>query len=154
MKNITKKYLKTIPIYGAFMLFCLSSCYKENTIMPDLLQESKGKIAYIATFWAGTNPLTKITTISAAAGSNVACNVEYTTETPVKDIKLFVANTTTVLETVPVGSAKWDAKLRNYVVVFNVKAAATKGGRVQVQAEIESTNGLLSNRRLITINSI
>ena len=137
-----------------FITSLLTSCYKENTIMPDLILESKGQVAQIAVFWAGTNPTSKITSITVDAGTNVPCNVEYTSEIPVKDIKLYTANTSTVLETIPASAAKWDAKLRTYSVVFNsVKASAVKAGRVLVQAEIETTNGLLTNRSLITIIS-
>jgi hypothetical protein len=131
----------------------LTSCYKENTVMPDLILESKGQVAQIAVFWAGTNPASKVTSLTVDAGTNVPCNVEYTSEIPVKDIKLYTANTTTLLETIPASAAKWDAKLRNYVVVFNVKASTVKAARVLVQAEIETTNGLLTNRSLITITS-
>ena len=144
MKNI---------ILSISLLVGLSSCYKENEVIPDLIAESKGKVAQIAVFWAGTNPATKITTITVDASTTVPCNVEYTSEIAVTDIKLFALNGTTALETIPASAAKWDAKLRNYVVIFNVKAPTAKGARLQVQAEATTDNGLASIRRTITINT-
>ncbi len=144
MKNI---------ILSISLLAVMTGCYKENEVIPDLIAESKGKVAQIAVFWAGANPASKVTTITIEASSMVSCNVEYTSEIPVTDIKLFALNGTTPLETIPASAAKWDAKLRNYVVIFNVKAPATKGARLQVQAEATTDNGLASIRRTITINT-
>jgi hypothetical protein len=144
--------MKNIILSISFLL-ALSSCYKEDEVIPDLIAESKGKVAQIAVFWAGTNSASKVTTITVDAGTTVPCNVEYTSEIAVTDIKLFALNGTTPLEIIPASAAKWDAKLRNYVVIFNVKAPVAKAARLQVQAEAATDNGLASIRRTITINT-
>lgn len=146
-----KKY---IAIF--FVIATMTSCYKENEIVPDVLV-SKGKIANISVFWAGLTRLT--TTVTVDAASQVPVTMEYISEEPVKEFRLYSRNGTTgtfvLLTTVPFASAgvKYDDRLRNNIAKFNVTAPPTKNAIVQFAAEIVTTNDLLSTQRIVRVNS-
>jgi hypothetical protein len=144
----------------------MTSCYKENEIVPEVLV-SKGKIANISVFWAGTTRLT--TTVTVDAATQVPVIVEYISEEPVKEFRLYsrigTPGTTpgtivftgpfVLLATVPFASAgvKYDTKLRNNVATFNVTAPTAKNATIQVASEIVTTNDLLSAQRIVRVNS-
>ncbi|WP_044170818.1 hypothetical protein [Flectobacillus major] len=155
--------MKTKSILSGFMMLlvlAMSSCYKEDSIIEDIIT-SKGKVAQIAVVWVGTTRLTTtgsaITSVTVAAGSSVNYTIEYTTETPVKEFKVYTAATSTgtqtLLTTVPASNAKYDAALRNYVVTIPVKASDTKGASVLYFAEIVTENGLASAQKSVTIRT-
>ena len=146
-----KKY---IAIF--FLIMTMTSCYKENEVVPDVLV-SKGKIANISVFWAGTTRLT--TTVTVDAASQVPVVVEYISEEAVKEFRLYSRNGTTgtfvLLTTVPLASAgvKYDERLRNNIASFNVTAPAAKNATTQFAAEVVTTNDLLSAQRTVTVRS-
>lgn len=146
-----KKY---IAIF--FLITAMTSCYKENEIVPDVLV-SKGKIANISVFWAGTTRLT--TTVTVDAASQVPVTVEYVSEESVKEFRLYSRNGTSgtfvLLNTTPFASAgvKYDTKLRNNVAIFNIVAPTPKNATTQFAAEVVTTNDLLSAQRIITVRS-
>lgn len=145
---------KIIAIF--FVITTMTSCYKENEIVPNVLV-SKGKIANISVFWAGTTRLT--TTVTVDAASQVPVIVEYISENPVKEFRLYSRNGTTgtfiLLTTIPFASAgvKYDARLRNNVVTFNVTAPTAKNATTQFAAEVVTDNDLLSAQRTVTVRS-
>jgi hypothetical protein len=146
-----KKY---IAIF--FLIMTMTSCYKENEVVPDVLV-SNGKIANISVFWAGTTRLT--TTVTVDATSQVPVTVEYISEVPVKEFRLYSRNGTTgtfvLLNTIPFASAtvKYDERLRNNVVTFNVNAPTAKNATTQFASEVVTTNDLLSAQRTVTVRS-
>ena len=139
-----------------FLITSMTSCYKENEIVPGVLV-SKGKIANISVFWAGTTRLT--TTVTVDATSQVPVTVEYISEEAVKEFRLYSRNGTTgtfvLLTTIPLASAgvKYDNRLRNNVASFNVTAPSAKNATIQFAAEVVTTNDLLSAQRTITVRS-
>lgn len=146
-----KKY---IAIF--FLIATTSSCYKENEVVPDVLV-SKGKIANISVFWAGPTRLTTSITVDATA--QVPVTVEYISEEPVKEFRLYsrvgTTGTFVLRTTIPVASAgvKYDTRLRNNVATFNVTAPTAKNATVQFASEIVTTNDLLSAQRIVTVRS-
>jgi hypothetical protein len=140
----------------------LSSCYKENEIIPALV-DSKGQIANISVFWVGATrgsaTAQPATTITVAPSAAVVCNVEYISEAVVKEFRLYTrpgtTGTFTLISTTSLSAAgvKYDTKLRNQVATFSVPAPATKGATMQVAAEIVTTNDLLSVQRTVTIKT-
>lgn len=145
---------KILTIFSIVAL--LSSCYKENEIIPDVLV-SKGKIANIAVIWAG--PTRPTTTLTVDAGTVVPVTLEFFSDEPIKEFKLYSRPATTgtyvLFSTVAVSMASvvYDAKLRNSVVKFNVTAPAAKNATLQVAAEIITTNELPSGQRTVTIRT-
>ncbi len=146
-----KKY---IAIF--FVIATMTSCYKENEIVPDVLV-SKGKIANISVFWAGSTRLA--TTVTVDASSQVPVVVEYISEEAVKEFRLYSRNGTSgtfvLLTTIPLASVgvKYDERLRNNVATFNVVAPAGKNATTQFASEIVTTNDLLSAQRTVTVKS-
>jgi hypothetical protein len=146
-----KKYIAMF-----FLIATMTSCYRENEVVPDVLV-SKGKIANISVFWAGTTRLT--TTITVDATTQVPLTVEYISEESVKEFRLYSRAGTTgtfvLLTTIPVASAgvRYDTRLRNNVATFNVTAPAVKNATVQFASEIVTTNDLLSAQRTVTVRS-
>jgi hypothetical protein len=146
-----KKYIAIFLVMAS-----MTSCYKENEIVPDVLV-SKGKIANISVFWVGTTRLT--TTVTVDATTQVPVTVEYISEEPIKEFRLYSRNGTTgtfvLLTTIPLASAnvKYDTKLRNNVATFNVSAPTAKNATLQFASEIVTTNDLLSAQRTITVRS-
>jgi hypothetical protein len=146
-----KKY---IAIF--FLIATMSSCYKENEIIPDI-SNSLGKIANISVFWAGTTRLT--TTVTVDASSQVPLTIEYISEEVVKEFRLYSRNGTTgtfvLVNTIPLASAgvKYDAKLRNNVAIINVAAPSAKNATTQFASEIVTSNDLLSAQRIVTVKS-
>lgn len=150
-----KKILSIFSIC-ALMLGGLTGCYKENEIVPDLLT-SLGNVPYISVFWAGTTRLT--TTVTVDSGTDVVLTAEYLSEVPVKEFRLLTrvgtTGTYTLVSTTPLASAGvvYDAKLRNNVVKFTIKAPAAKNATQQYAAEITGTNELIGVQRSVTIRT-
>jgi len=157
MKNIKVVLFTLLASSAVFM----TGCYEE----PDLLSEittSKGKVAQVAVVWLGTTRTTtaNTTVVSAqtiAPGANTNFNIEYTSEVPVKEFRVYWAATATgaqtLLTTIPAGTQKYDATLRNYVLAVPITAqAAAKTSRVFF-AEIVTENGLLSAQKSATLTT-
>jgi hypothetical protein len=142
--------------------FLLTGCYKE----PDLISElttSKGKVPQISVVWIGTTRTTTantsvITGLTTNAGSTTNFNIEYTSEVPVKEFKVYWAATATgaqtLIATVPAGTQKYDPILRNYVLAVPITAQETKKSTRVFFAEIVGTDGLLSAQKsaILTTN--
>ncbi len=151
-----KKYIKLITFAG---LLCqvafLSSCYKEPDLISDITV-SLGKVAQVSVVWLGPTRLTTantsvITGIKVDPKSTTNFNIEYTSELPVKEFRVYWAasatGTQTLVATVPAGGQKYDAVLRNYVLVVPVQAQDTKGTTRTFFAEIITENGLASAQK-------
>ena len=137
-------------------------CFKE----PDLISEltvSKGKVAQVAIVWLGTirqvsSSTAIISGLTADANAATKFNIEYTTEVPVKEFKVYWAATAagaqTLIATIPAGTQKYDATLRNYVLSVPVTAQDTKGTTRLFFAEIVTENGLVSAQKsaILTTN--
>lgn len=142
--------------------FLLTGCYKE----PDLISElttSKGKVPQISVVWIGTTRTTTantsvITGLTTNAGSTTNFNIEYTSEVPVKEFKVYWAATATgaqtLIATVPAGTQKYDPILRNYVLAVPITAQETKKSTRVFFAEIVGADGLLSAQKsaILTTN--
>jgi hypothetical protein len=150
--------MKNIKIFTLLILtaLCVSSCYEENTITPDLF-DSKGKVPYISVFWVGAPRLT--TNFLTDAGADVTLNIEYLSEVPVKDVRVLFRTGTTgtfnLVQTIPFASAGavYDAKLRNYVVKVAIKAPATKNTTVQYATELTGIDELIGVQRTVTVRT-
>lgn len=142
-------------------LFLLTGCYKEPDLFDDLLV-SNGKVAQIAVVWLGD------TKVYNAAGvlqpgitvdslSIVNVNIEYTSEIPVKEFKIYSAETAagskTLVSTVAAGAQKYDAELRNYVMKVPVTAPKSKNASIVLFAEIVADNALASSQKSVTLKT-
>jgi len=157
MKNIKVLLFTLLASSAVFM----TGCYEE----PDLLSEittSKGKVAQISVVWIGTTRTTTantsvITGLTAAPGTNTNFNIEYISEVPVKEFRVYWAPTTTgtktLLTTIPVGTQKYDATLRNYVLAVPITAQETPKTSRVFFAEIVTENGLLSAQKSATLTT-
>jgi hypothetical protein len=155
-----KKYIKIV--LTAISAICgLTGCYKEPDLFEDLLV-SNGKVAQISVVWLGD------TKVFSAAGvlqpgitvdslSTVNVNIEYTSEVPVKEFKIYSAATTTgaptLVSTTPAGGQKYDAELRNYVVKVPVTAPKAKNTTLVFFAEVIGENDLASSQRNVTLKT-
>jgi len=140
----------------------MGGCFKE----PDLISEltvSKGKVAQVAIVWLGTTRQVSSSTaiisgLTVDANAATKFNIEYTTEVPVKEFKVYwaatAAGTQTLVATIPAGTQKYDATLRNYVMAVPVTAQDTKGTTRLFFAEIVTENGLVSAQKsaILTTN--
>lgn len=157
--------MKDIKIF-LFTLLALSAvfmtgCYKE----PDLLSEistSKGKVAQISVVWIGTTRTitantSVITGLTAAPGTNTNFNIEFTSEVPVKEFRVYWAptasGTQTLVTTIPGGTQKYDATLRNYVLAVPITAQTTAKTSRVFFAEIVAESGLVSAQRSATLTT-
>ncbi|MHA4742284.1 hypothetical protein [Dyadobacter sp. MSC1_007] len=142
-------------------LFLLTGCYKEPDLFEDLLV-SNGKVAQIAVVWLGD------TKVYNAAGvlqpgitvdslSTVNVNIEYTSEIPVKEFKIYSAETATgsktLVSTVAASAQKYDAELRNYVMKVPVTAPKSKNASIVLFAEIVTDNALASSQKSVTLKT-
>ena len=136
-------------------------CYDEPDLISDI-STSKGKVAQVSIVWLGT---TRTVTSSTAvvtgqtvdASSSTNFNIEYTSEVPVKEFRVYWAatatGTQTLVSTIPAGTQKYDAVLRNYVLAVPVKAQDTKGTTRIFFAEIVADNGLVSVQKSATLTT-
>ncbi|MBA4852683.1 hypothetical protein [Emticicia sp. BO119] len=157
MKNI-KIFLCTLLALSAILM---TGCYEE----PDLINEitaTKGKVAQISVVWLGTTRTTTantsvITGLTAAPGTNTNFNIEFTSEVPVKEFRVYWAptasGTKTLVATVPAGTQKYDAILRNYVLAVPVTAQETPKTSRVFFAEIVAENGLVSAQKSATLTT-
>ena len=157
MKNI-KTILFTLLAFSAVFI---TGCYEE----PDLLSEittSKGKVPQISVVWIGTTRTTTantsvVTGLTTAPGTTTNFNIEYTSEVPVKEFRVYWAptasGTQTLVTTIPVGTQKYDATLRNYVLAVPITAQETAKTSRVFFAEIVSENGLVSAQRSATLTT-
>jgi len=145
--------------FSATML--LTGCYKEPDLFEDLII-SNGKVAQIAVVWLGDTKVYSAAGvlqpgITVDSSSMVNVNVEYTSEVPVKEFRIYSAATTTgaqtLVTTVPAGTQKYDSELRNYVMKVPVKAPNNKNATVVVFAEVIAENGLPSSQRNVTLKT-
>lgn len=139
----------------------LTGCYKE----PDLFEElmvSNGKVAQIAVVWLGdakvynaAGVLQTTTTVDSLSAVNV--NIEYTSEVAVKEFKVYSAPTAsgsqTLLATVPAGTQKYDAELRNYVIKVPITAPKGKNVTSIIFAEVIAENALASSQKTATLKT-
>jgi hypothetical protein len=157
MKNI-KGILFTLLAFSAVFM---TGCYKE----PDLLSEistSKGKVAQISVVWIGTTRTTTantsvVTGLTTAPGTNTNFNIEFTSEVPVKEFRVYWAptasGTQTLVATIPAGTQKYDATLRNYILAVPITAQTTAKTSRVFFAEIVSENGLVSAQKSATLTT-
>ena len=157
MKNIKIFLFTLLTLSTVFM----TGCYEE----PDLLSEistSKGKVAQISVVWLGTTRTitantSVVTGLTTAPGTNTNFNIEFTSEVPVKEFRVYWAptasGTQTLVATIPAGTQKYDATLRNYVLAVPITAqTAAKTSRVFF-AEIVTENGLVSAQKSATLTT-
>lgn len=157
--------MKDIKIF-LFTLLALSAvfmtgCYKE----PDLLSEistSKGKVAQISVVWIGTTRTitantSVVTGLTASPGTNTNFNIEFTSEVPVKEFRVYWAptasGTQTLVTTIPAGTQKYDTTLRNYVLAVPITAQTTAKTSRVFFAEIVAESGLVSAQRSATLTT-
>jgi len=139
----------------------LTGCYDE----PDLISEistSVGKVAQVSVVWLGTTRTVSsssavVTGLTVDAGASTNFNIEFTSEVPVKEFKVYYAATSTsaqtLVATIPAGTQKYDPVLRNYVLAVPVKAQETKGTTRIFFAEIIGDNGLASIQKSATLTT-
>jgi hypothetical protein len=154
------KNIKLI-LWSFVVMLSLTSCYEEPDLFDDLLV-SNGKVAQIAVLWLGD------TKVYSAAGvlqpgitvdstTTVNVNIEYTSEVKVKEFRIYSSPTTTgeqtLIATLPAGTEKYDAELRNYVVKVPVKAPLTRNASVVLFAEVIAENNLPSSQRNVTLKT-
>jgi hypothetical protein len=157
MKSIKIFLFTLLALSGIFM----TGCYKE----PDLLSEistSKGKVAQISVVWIGTTRTTTantsvVTGLTTAPGTNTNFNIEFTSEVPVKEFRVYWAptasGTQTLVATIPAGTQKYDATLRNYVLTVPITAQTTAKTSRVFFAEILAENGLVSAQKSATLTT-
>lgn len=141
--------------------YFMVGCFQEPDLISDLTV-SKGKVAQVAIVWLGsTRQVSSSTaiisglTVEASAATNF--NIEYTTEVPVKEFKVYWAATAagaqTLITTIPAGTQKYNATLRNYVLAVPITAQETKGTTRLFFAEIVTENGLISAQKSATLTT-
>ncbi len=157
MKNIKIALFTLLAFSTVFM----TGCYEE----PDLLSEistSKGKVAQISVVWIGTTRTTTantsvVTGLTTAPGTNTNFNIEFTSEVPVKEFRVYWAptasGTQTLVATIPAGTQKYDATLRNYVLTVPITAQTTAKTSRVFFAEIVAENGLVSAQKSATLTT-
>lgn len=156
MKLISKYILACLTA-----MLLLTGCYKEPDLFEDLLV-SNGKVAQIAVVWLGDTKVYNAagvlqTTTTVDSLSTVNVNIEYTSEVAVKEFKVYSAPTAsgpqTLLATVPAGTQKYDAELRNYVMKVPITAPKGKNVTSVIFAEIVAENSLASSRKSATLKT-
>ncbi len=145
----------------AFSTIFMTGCYEE----PDLLSEistSKGKVAQISVVWIGTTRTitantSVVTGLTTAPGTSTNFNIEYTSEVPVKEFRVYWAptasGTQTLVATIPAGTQKYDATLRNYVLAVPITAQTTAKTSRVFFAEIVAESGLVSAQKSATLTT-
>ncbi|PLK45514.1 hypothetical protein [Emticicia sp. TH156] len=157
MKNIKVLVFTMLAATAVFM----TGCYEEPDLIGDITT-SKGKVAQISVVWLGTTRTTTANTSVVAnqtttPGANTNFNIEYTTQVPVKEFRVYWAatatGTQTLLTTIPAGSQKYDATLRSYVLAIPITAQTTAKTSRVFFAEIVTDNGLLSAQKSATLTT-
>lgn len=144
---------KLFPLALLALLLSATGCYQEDDVIDDLFV-SQGKVAQISVVWAG--PTRGTTTLTVDAGTPVPITIEYISEVDVQEIKLYQqvgSAAPTLLTTIPVSAAQYDAKLRNYVVKATITAPTAKSATVRILAEVITTNDLPSARLGVTVRT-
>jgi uncharacterized lipoprotein YajG len=158
MKKNTNVFSLVLLLSSCFLL---QSCYEQ----PDLISEistSVGKVAQVSVVWLGTTR--QVSSSSAVlpnqtvdAGDTTIFNIEFTSEIPVKEFRVYWAatatGTQTLISTLPSGAEKYDPVLRSYVFKVPVQAPDTKGATRIFFAEIITDNGLASLRKSATLTT-
>lgn len=143
------------------MTVLLTGCYKEPDLIDDI-SKSVGKVAQVSIVWLGT--VRQVTSSSAVvtgqtvdAGTKTTFNIEFNSEVPVKEFKVYWAATATgaqtLVTTIPAGTQKYDATLRSYVLPVAVQAQDTKGTTRIFFAAITTENGLVSLQKSATLTT-
>ncbi|WAC09813.1 hypothetical protein [Dyadobacter pollutisoli] len=155
-----KKYMKVIfAILSA--AFVLTGCYKEPDLFEDLLV-SNGKVPQISVLWLGDKKVFSAAGvlqpgITVDSMTTVMVNIEYTSEIPLKEFKIYSAATTsgaqTLVSTTPAGTQKYDTELRNYVMKIPVTAPKSKNTTLVIFAEAIGNNGLASSQKNVTLKT-
>jgi hypothetical protein len=155
-----KKYIKAIfAILSA--LFVLTGCYKEPDLFEDLLV-SNGKVPQISVLWLGDKKVFSAAGvlqpgITVDSTTTVMVNVEFTSEIPLKEFKLYWAATTTgtqtLISTTPAGTQKYDQELRNYVVKIPITAPKSKNTTWVIFAEAIGDNSMASTQKNVTLKT-
>ncbi|OJV16659.1 MAG: hypothetical protein BGO21_27705 [Dyadobacter sp. 50-39] len=156
MKHILKY---TLACLASTLL--LTGCYEEPDLFEELLV-SNGKVAQIAVVWLGdakvynaAGVLQTTTTVDSLSTVNV--NIEYTSEVPVKEFRVYSAptasGTQTLLATVPAGAQKYDTELRNYVMKVPVTAPKGRNVTSTIFAEVIAENALASSQKTATLKT-
>ena len=146
----------------SFTATFMTGCYEEPDLLGDITT-SKGKVAQIAVVWLGTTRTitantSVVTGVTVNSSSTTNINIEYTSEVPVKEFRVYWAATATgaqtLVATVPAGTQKYDATLRNYVLAVPITAQDTKKTTRVFFAEIITDNGLASAQKsaILTTN--
>jgi len=156
---------KKINILFAVLIFSmttlLTGCYNEPDLIDDI-SASVGKVAQVSIVWLGnvrqvTSSSAVVTGQTVDAGASTTFNIEFNSEVPVKEFKVYYAatatGTQTLVATIPAGTQKYDATLRSYVLTVPVKAQDTKGTTRIFFAEITTENGLLSLQKSATLTT-
>lgn len=158
MKKNSNILLLTLALCSGIFL---SSCYDE----PDLISEistSVGKVAQVSVVWLGTTRTVTsssavVTGLTVDAGATTNFNIEFTSEVPIREFRIYYAATSTgaqtLVATIPAGTQKYDEVLRNYVLAVPVKAQDTKGTTRIFFAEIVGENGLASIQKSATLTT-
>lgn len=155
-----KRILKYMFAFVASMVL-LTGCYEEPDLFDDLLV-SNGKVAQIAVVWLGDTKVYNAAgvlqpgiTVDSLSAVNV--NVEYTSEIPVKEFKIYSSPTSsgtqTLIATLAAGAQKYDPELRNYVVKVPITAPKGKNVTTVIFAEVIADNGLASSQRNVTLKT-
>ena len=148
-------------VWAVFTVFSASGCYEETDLINEI-STSVGKVAQVSIVWLGTARQVSASTaiisgLTVDAGSSTNFNIEYTSEIPVKEFRVYSAATATgaqtLVATVPAGTQKYDAVLRSYVLSVPVKAQDTKATTRVFFAEIVTDNGLLSAQKSATLTT-
>lgn len=156
-----KKIYKVLVSLVLSMSIFLTGCYDEPDLISDI-STSVGKVAQVSIVWLGT---VRQTTSSSAvvtgqtvdAGASTTFNIEFNSEIPVKEFKVYWAATATgaqtLVATIPAGTQKYDATLRSYVLAVPVQAQDTKGTTRIFFAAITTENGLVSLQKSATLTT-
>ena len=148
-------------VWVLFTTVFTTGCYEE----PDLINEistSVGKVAQVSIVWLGTTRVISVNTtvqpgLTVDAGASTSFNIEYTSQIPVKEFKVYYAATATgaqtLAATVPAGTQKYNATLRSYTLSVPIKAQEAKGTTRLFFAEIVTENGLLSAQKSATLTT-
>jgi hypothetical protein len=158
MKINTKVFSPVLLLYSCVLL---QSCYEQ----PDLISEistSVGKVAQVSVVWLGTTRQVSsssavLPNLTVNAGDTTLFNIEFTSEIPLKEFRVYWAatatGTQTLISTLPSGAEKYDPVLRSYVFKVPVQAPEAKGVTRNFFAEIITDNGLASLRKSATLTT-
>lgn len=158
MKKYINRFLLASSIFSSMFLI---GCYQEPDLISDL-SVSKGKVAQISMVWLGTtrtvnSSLAVLPNLTTDANADTKINIEYTSEVPVKEFRVYYAATSTAAQTLVsttlAGAQKYDPNTRNYVISLPIKAQETKKTSRVFFAEIVTDNGLVSTQKSATLTT-